>query len=226
MTRAVVVVQARTNSSRLPGKVLMDFGGKPILLQIINQISVASLISELVVATSENRNDDLIFDMCQQNNVQVFRGSELDVLGRMTEAAKSTKAEVVIRLTADNPFLSADLVDMGMAYYLRGHPLLDYVSNADNANFPIGLYVEIIKFTSLLKVNDTEQSLEGREHVTSAFRRKPNCFKTLIFGSSLSFNNKYLTVDSREDYNRLLPVYQRLIKKRPNFTLTDIAQLT
>ena len=226
MSKVVAIVQARTNSSRLPGKVLMDFGGAPMLTQIINQARDASLISQLIVATTENQTDDLIVDICQQNKVLVYRGSENDVLGRMTEAAKLANAEIVIRLTADNPFVNADLIDQGISHYLRGYPMFDYVSNTDSVDFPVGLYVEIIKFESLSLVNELDQTLDGREHVTMAFRRHPNSFKVHSFGTSLFFSNKFLTVDTREDYDRLLPVYQHLISKKQFFTLSDIARYT
>lgn len=226
MPKVVAVLQARTNSSRLPGKVLMDFGGAPLLLQIINQVRISPLISELIVATTENQTDDSIVDICQRNKVFVYRGSENDVLGRVTEAARSADAEIVIRLTADNPFVNADLIDQGVSHFLRGYPLFDYVSNADSPDFPLGLYVEIIKFDSLSLVNKLDVSFDGREHVTTAFRRHPNPFKVHTFGTSLYFSNKFLTVDTRQDYDRLLPLYQLLISKGQFFTLSDIARFT
>ena len=226
MSKVVAIVQARTNSSRLPGKVLMDFGGAPMLSQIINQVRDASLMSELVVATTVSQTDDLIVDICKQNKVFVYRGSENDVLGRMTEAARSANADIVIRLTADNPFVNSDLINEGISHFLRGYPLFDYVSNADSADFPLGLNVEIMKFEALSIVNELDQTLDGREHVTSAFRRQPNSFKVHNFGTSLYFANKFLTVDTKEDYARLLPLYQSLISKRQFFTLSDIACLT
>ena len=144
----------------------------------------------------------------------------------MTEAARVANADVVIRLTADNPFVNSDLINEGMSQFLKGYPLFDYVSNAGNEDFPLGLYLEIIKIEALSLVNELDQTLDGREHVTTAFRRQPNSFKVHTFGTSLYFANKFLTVDTKEDYDRLLPLYQKLISKRQFFTLSDIANLT
>ena len=143
----LAIIQARMASTRLPGKMLADIEGQPMLWHVVNRTKHSSLVDRLIVATSVNSGDDLIFQFCVRNNIECFRGSEDDVLDRFYQAAKATNADSVIRLTGDCPLIDAGLIDKVAHRYTTGD--FDYVTNSLRYTYPDGLDVEVFSFKAL-----------------------------------------------------------------------------
>ena len=141
----------------------------------------------------------------------------------MIEAAQFYNAEVIVRLTADNPFVSADLVDQMVSKFLSLYPNIDYVSNTDNSGFPFGLFVEVVKTNSLLAVQKSLPSPDQIEHVTLSFRQCSSIYQTYQVKSEWSMENVMLTIDTKDDLNRLNSDFKSLVKKDPNFNYLDMA---
>ncbi len=143
----VAVVQARMSSTRLPGKVLAEVAGHPMLWHVVHRLRRARLVNRIVVATSENPADDAIQQFCKQESIDCFRGSESDVLDRYYQAAQAFSADVVVRITADCPLIDSNIVDRVIQHFLDDD--LDYVSNALRYTYPDGLDVEVFSFAAL-----------------------------------------------------------------------------
>ena len=161
----VAIIQARMGSSRLPGKVLAEIYGQPLLGILISRVKSSKFIDQIVVATTTERTDDILCDWLTGEGVAYFRGSERDVLDRFWQCAKLYRADVIVRVTADDPLKDSGIIDEALGM-LMGSETVDYVSNTLNPTYPEGLDVEVFRFSSLEKAN-SEATLESeREHVT------------------------------------------------------------
>src|SRR5436309_12574495 len=109
--RTLAIIQARTSSTRLPGKVMMKIGGRPLLMYLVERISRARTLDAIIVATTTNPRDNVIIEECERRGIPNFRGSETDVLSRYVSAARACKADIIVRVTADNPFTDPDSID-------------------------------------------------------------------------------------------------------------------
>jgi spore coat polysaccharide biosynthesis protein SpsF len=161
--RTVAIIQARTTSTRLPGKVLMELAGATMLAQQLRRLRRCETLDEIVVATTANAADDPVVRIAEQEGARWFRGSERDVLGRYVGAARAARAEAVVRVTADCPLLDPGVVDLVAASLTPGW---DYASNTLERTFPAGLDAEALHLDTLLRADRLGISPEAREHVT------------------------------------------------------------
>jgi spore coat polysaccharide biosynthesis protein SpsF len=225
--RVAAILQARMGSTRLPGKTLMPLQGKPLLHQILDRILDAKTITQIVVATTTSDRDDVLVDAVKDYNpkITVFRGSEEDVLDRYYQAAKSVQADIVIRLTADDPFKDPEIIDQ-VVQSLLDDPSLDYCSNILGVQtFPNGLDVEAMRFAVMEKMATTATEQEDREHVTLMLRKNPEGFKTKNI--TLPENIHYLrwTIDEDKDFEMAARVYAALYPANLKFRMRDILDL-
>ena len=177
----VAIIQARMLASRLPGKVLLDIGGKPMLEWVVERTRRAQTVHEVVVATTTDASDDPVFEFCKRKNYKVGRGSVHDVLDRYYQTAKHFHANVVVRITADCPLIDPGLIDQAVRLLLSGTGALDlrlklsasrfdFVANRLpppwGRTYPIGLDVEVMTFDALERAWHTAIPKHQREHVT------------------------------------------------------------
>ncbi|MDF2562788.1 MAG: spore coat protein [Microbacterium sp.] len=163
--RVVAVIQARMSSTRLPGKVLRALDGRPVLDWVVDAASAATEVDSVVVATSTRNTDDAIAAWGRERAVTVVRGSESDVLSRYALAAEESRADAVVRLTADCPLLDFVLIDQVVAMWRRD-PVLGYVATTLERTLPRGLDVELISREVLDEMNRLATGYD-RIHVTS-----------------------------------------------------------
>ena len=164
----VAIVQARMGSTRLPGKVLEDVGGKPMLEHIVSRLGRSRLINDVIVATSSAQGDDPIAEAATQKNIKLFRGHETDVLDRYYEAAKSARADIVVRITGDCPLIDSEVVDRVITTFLSEE--CDYASNTLVCTYPDGLDAEVFSFAALEIAWRNGRRAADREHVTPFIR--------------------------------------------------------
>lgn len=207
MSRTVAIVQARTGSSRLPGKVLLPLGKQTVLGLMIKRLKKAKLIDEIVIATTDAIEDERVVAEAERNGVSTFRGSQVDVLNRYFEAAKQYKADVIIRLTADCPLIDGHLIDQAIVKFRCSK--FDYLSNVVNRSFPDGLDFEIFTRQAL---NITEKECKdrwSREHVTPYMRNDKNLsvhagsFSVYHYENPADFHHCRWTLDTLADYEFL-----------------------
>jgi spore coat polysaccharide biosynthesis protein SpsF (cytidylyltransferase family) len=218
MTETTAIIQARMGSSRLPEKVLMDIGEEPMLWHVCERARCASLVDEVVVATSTEPADDAVATFCDERDIKCVRGSEEDVLDRYYHAATESGATTVVRLTADCPFLSPPVIDRVVATYERSDAA--YVTNILEYTHPDGLDVEVFDVDALETAWEEATEPEEREHVT-VFIRESDQFdsvnvENVVDMSAYDFfdDDTILrwTVDYPEDMEFVRAVYDRLTR--------------
>jgi len=208
--RVVAIVQARMTSTRLPGKVLADLGGRPVLAFMLERVKRARTLDGLVVATTVNATDDPVARAAAAAGVEVFRGDEKDVLSRFVGAGEAARADVVVRLTADCPFTDPALVDLAVARFLEAD--LDYLANAVDRTYPDGLDVEVLRFEALRRAARETREPYDREHVTPYLYRPGGGFRVGSFRHDSDLSALRWTIDTAED----LAVARRLIAGLPD----------
>lgn len=174
MPKTLLIIQARMSSSRLPGKVLLDIAGQPMLSRVVGRASRASMVDEVCVATTLEPDDDAIIRFCSQHGFNCFRGSQHDVLDRFYQAARSRQAEVIVRLTADCPLIDPALIDHTLAVFFAGASAgeisrYDFAANRLpppwGRTYPIGLDIEVCTFSALEQAWQRADQQHQREHV-------------------------------------------------------------
>lgn len=209
----VALIQARMTSSRLPGKVLADLAGRPLLEQMLRRISASRRLDAIVIATTENATDDPVAKLGRDMGMRVYRGDEHDVLGRMRNAAAAASADTVVRLTADCPMSDPAVIDAAIDLFDREQA--DYVSNVTRRSFPDGLDVEVMTMRALQEAADVCRHPFLREHVTPYVRgSRPDLqageFRRVELISNWDFGHIRFTVDTPNDLANLREVFSQL----------------
>ncbi len=222
------IIQARTSSSRLPGKVLKElpFGsGVTVLENVIRRVKRCKEIDHIIVATTDKPVDKKIVSVVKRAKAGYFCGDEKDVLSRYYLAAKEYGLDAVVRICSDSPCLDPVVVDMLVKKYVNTKA--DYASNMLVHKYPLGLNAEIFGFGSLGKAYKSVKKDYEKEHVTPFFYRNPDKFKisSLDAPASLSRLNLRLTLDTLEDYALLCAVFDYLYPTDKYFNVDKIVKL-
>lgn len=222
--KIICIIQARISSSRLPAKILLPGYNKPLLFHLIDRINKCKKINKVVVATSINPLDDLLYELCLSKDINVFRGSLNDLLARYYICAKKFNADHIVRVTSDCPLIDPMIIDEVVKEYLKVKNL-DYMSNIHPPSYPDGFDVEVFSFKALRKAHLSAKKNFEREHVTPYIWDNLNKFKIQNY-SNLKNNNLYenyrLTLDYKEDFFVIWKIFQKLYPKKRNFNLKDI----
>lgn len=214
----VAIIQARMYASRFPGKVMEEISGNPLLYHVCNRVNASKLINNTVIATTIEPEDATIVDFAKSINTTVYRGSAEDVLDRYYNAAKSVNADIIVRVTADDPFVDPAIIDKNVSYLLL-HYELDYVSNTLKHTYPEGLGVEVFKFTALKTAHENAKLLSEREHVTPYIWKNTHTFKLENIENEEDLSQYRLTVDYPNDLALARIIYSNLYKN--NIFLMD-----
>ena len=212
--KTVLIIQARMQSSRLPGKVLRPLRDRPMLAWVIERASRSRCIDTCMVATTTDPADDPIEAWCRENKVPVYRGSQFDVLDRYYQAALSADADVIIRVTADCPLIDAALIDELFAFFRREEA--DFAANRLpppwHRTYPIGLDAEIVSMPMLKKAWETASEKYEREHVMPWFYDMPGRCRVSILDNPEDHGAHRWTVDTPEDYAMMQALFEKLEK--------------
>ena len=224
MTRVAAIVQARMGSTRLPGKVLADIDGRPLLARVLDRIRGARRVDEVVVATSAGVADDPIAELCSREGWACFRGSEEDVLDRYHGAAVAHGADHVVRVTADCPFVSPVEIDRVVARHLEAEADYTHSLTIWGSGMPLGTGVEV--FTLGCLERSWREGLEPhhREHVDEYVGDHPELFhvERVDAPPELRRPSYRLTVDEPADLELAQALYGRL---GGAFELVDVVRL-
>ena len=203
------IIQARMTSTRLPGKVLMEVMGRPLLSFQIERLGFSKMIDSIIIATTTNKEDDPISELAQKEGLNFYRGSEDDVLDRYYQAAKEFKANNIMRLTADCPLIAPEVCDIIANAYFESS--VDYIRTGNT--FTEGLDCEVIGLRALTKAW-LEAKLESeREHVTLYIRNHPELFKTMVKENDIDDSRYRITVDEEKDFIVVKTILENLYKE-------------
>ena len=224
MTKIVAIIQARMGSTRLPGKVLLEIMGKPLLAHIVDRISESKLVnSSIILATTTNPADHVLVDFANENHLECFVGSEEDVLDRFYQAAKRSGADIIVRITADDPFKDPKIMDEIIQIMLDGD--FDYVSNTIKPTYPEGLDIEVFSFDSLEKAWKYGKKPSEREHVTPYIWNHPEIFKLHNVEHGIDLSSMRWTLDTNDDFEFTKIIYENLYAQGKIFRMNDILNL-
>jgi spore coat polysaccharide biosynthesis protein SpsF len=212
-------------STRLPGKVLKDIEGKSMLWHVINRVNYSNLIDEIVIATTDAKEDDEIEKFCKNNDFYFYRGSQEDVLDRYYQTAKFYKVDLIVRITADCPLISPEIIDKVIKYYLDNKEKVDYVSNTLERTYPRGMDVEVFSFKALETAWQKAKKQHQREHVTPYIYENSDTFNLSCIKNEKDLSPLRLTVDEEKDLELVKEIYKRLDRKGSIFYLKDIVKL-
>ena len=241
MTRVVAIIQGRMSSSRLPGKILADIAGQPMLTRVYVRTSRARTLSETIFATTTDASDDPVAEYCDLSGIPFTRGSLYDVLDRYYQAAKEAKADVVVRITADCPVIDPALIDDVVSTLLDGE--YDFVCNRLPSpwgrTYPIGLDTEVCTFAALERAWKEAKEPQQREHVMPYFYEgvelttinrqlqtgvSPRGFHIALLHHVTDFGDYRWTVDTPEDLEFMRQVYARF-HGRDDFSWKEVLDL-
>lgn len=242
--RVVAIIQGRMSSSRLPGKILAEIAGQPMLQRVFLRTSRASTVTETIFATTTDPSDNPVAEYCELSGIPFTRGNLYDVLDRYYQTAQQAKADVVVRVTADCPVIDPDLIDNAVRTLLETEDLsFDFVANRlpppFDRTYPIGLDVEVCTLAALQKAWKESTETFHREHVMpyfyegvelSAVNRQlstgisPRGFRIALLNHTTDFGEYRWTVDTAEDLEFMRQVYSRF-DGRDHFTWKDVLDL-
>jgi spore coat polysaccharide biosynthesis protein SpsF len=225
----IAIIQGRMSSSRLPGKILADIAGQPMLQRVFIRTSRAATVTETIFATTTDASDNPVAEYCDFSGIPFTRGSLYDVLDRYYQTAKQAKADVVVRVTADCPVLDPGLIDEVVRILLEtGDWRFDFVANRlpppFHRTYPIGLDVEACTFDVLEKAWNDGKEPQHREHVMPYFYEgveletinrqlqtgiSPRGFNIALLHHTTDFGDYRWTVDTLEDLEFMRQVYSR-----------------
>ena len=224
--RVIAIIQARMTSTRLPGKVMMEVGGKPLLGYELERAARAKRLSGIVVATTTNATDDIVARFAESCGVGVYRGPEDDVLERYHGAAAAFGAEAVVRLTADCPLIDPDLIDSVVSALLDAQEPVDYTSNVlERRTYPRGLDAEAFTRDALERTWREAKAPFEREHVTPYIYNHPEIFKLEGVYGDRDLSRHRWTVDTPEDFELIRTLLEQLYPVNPTFSFEDIVRL-
>jgi spore coat polysaccharide biosynthesis protein SpsF len=200
----------------------MDINGKPMLLRVIERIKHSKLNQKIIIATSINKEDDEIYDFARSEHIDVFRGSQSDVLHRYYKAAENFNVDVIVRVTADCPLIDPYVMDLVIQGFLDNNKTI--VTNAgidlDKRTYPRGLDVEVFSFDALLLANKKADQKYQREHVTPYLYQDINGVSIIM--NNVNLSNHRWTVDTPEDMEFIRKVYSGFDSKLDNLDYKNI----
>lgn len=226
--RVVAVVEARMTSSRLPGKVLMRAGTKPLLQILIERLKRVKRLDQIVIATTRNATDDPIVELAQQLAVPAFRGSEADVLERVVKCLDSQQAEICVEVTGDCPLVDPALVNEALDAF-AGAPDAVYLSNSDpHRSVPAGLDVQIFQVDALHELDRETRDPLDREHVSYGFYRPESGNRWrpqfIQHAATAGHEKLWLSLDYREDYELIKALHEEVSAHTPDYGAREIIQ--
>lgn len=226
MTLTIAIIQARMGSTRLPGKVLCEISGRPMLEWVVQRARRAKHLDAVVVATTVDPADDPVAAFCASQGFDVYRGSLHDVLDRYYQAALLFKADIVVRITADCPLIDPGLIDDTWEHFVQAKA--DFATNRLpppwGRTYPIGLDTEIATFAALETTWRETTSTHHREHVMPYLYENPERFKIVVTNHTEDFGKHRWTVDTPDD----LKLVQEIVRRfdgRDDFTWLEVIDL-
>ena len=220
---AVIIVQARMSATRLPNKMMLWLHGYPVIEWVFRRVNQSMLAKQIIFALPNNTADDILAEYLTKLGAQIYRGSEVDVVARFKGAVESCNAEQIVRICADNPFVSGSEIDRLIEFYNNGS--YDYAYNhiPKGNSYPDGFGAEIVPKEVLARINRDACHPEHREHVFNFIWANADEFRIGTcdpIDVSLAHPELKLDIDSPRDYQQLLK-----LPVRPDMTAAEVVAI-
>jgi spore coat polysaccharide biosynthesis protein SpsF len=222
MKKNIVFLQARLDSKRLPGKVLLPINGIAMINLQISRILESKKISELVVLIPDTNKNDPLFEFLRANSIKIFRGALDNVFDRFMSASRLFPSDSIIRLTADCPLVMPNLIDEMIEKFEKLN--VDYLSNAIELTFPDGLDIEIFKSSALATLSGLDLSVQEKEHVTLGMYSRPEIFSIVNHANSRNLGSLRWTVDYQEDFDFVSKVFKYFRGREHLFGIEEVLE--
>ena len=215
------IIAARTGSSRLPNKVLLDISGKTALERMIERVKNAKTLDRIIIATSTNKIDDSIEKLCKQINIECVRGSENDLLSRYQLVVEKVKPDIIVKMGADSILIDPLMIDKVVSTFLTNK--YDYVSNYGiPKTYPEGCTVDVYTSKTLTEAFLKAKKPSEREHINPFIWNNPEQYTSFRVDYEKDISNYRLSLDYKEDYIVIKSIFESLYPKNPCFTLENI----
>ncbi len=219
--KIIAIVQARLDSKRFPNKILKKIGNYEVIRLLLSRLSASIRIDDIVLATSNNINVKKLINIANKENIKTEIGEKDNVLKRYYDVAKKYKANIIIRITGDCPFVDPKLIDENIKIFLNNN--FDYLSNTIEPTYPDGLDFEIFTFNTLKIAYKNAKNKYDQEHVTP-FIKNNQKFNLKSIKNKIDYSNIRITIDEKVDLDVLNVIYKKL-KSKNIFTFQDIISL-
>ncbi len=221
---ALVILQARMTSTRLPGKVMSEVNGKPMIFWQIQRILQANKVGQLVVATSNDFSDDRLAHFLERSGIAVHRGQLHDVFARYLDVVNANPGyDIVVRLTGDCPLVMPNLMDTMINEFQEQQ--VDYYSNCNPPTYPDGLDIEIFTRAALIRLTEFQLTDQEREHVTLGFHNEKYGFLVANKSCPTDYSSMRWTVDYQEDLVFIKRIYENFLSKETLFDFYEVIEL-
>tara|TARA_B100000989_G_C19481206_1_gene445213 strand:- start:530 stop:1273 length:744 start_codon:yes stop_codon:yes gene_type:complete len=223
--KVIVIIEARLNSRRLPGKVLLKVRNKPLIEHMIDRLKYVKGIDKIVVATTKKKADQRLINFLKKKKIFFFRGSENNVLKRNVDAAKKYNSDIIINLTGDCPLIDPKIIQECLKIFKKDR--YDLVSNSLIRSYPDGMDVNIFTLKSIIRCQKMSKSKDEKEHTTLIFKKNRKFFKIrdLLAPKKLRWPNLGLTLDEKEDYLLIKKIFKYFLINKKVFTCSEIIKL-
>ena len=197
----LVIIQARCSSTRLPGKVMMEICKKPILQWVVDRANLSPLVTKAVVATSDDKSDDQLYEYCLRKNIPCFRGPLNDVAGRFKMLLNNEQKQDFVRICADSPLIDPSIISKAITLFQSNN--CDFVTNVLKRTFPKGQSVEVVSYHSFEKSYKEFNNIDDYEHVTLYFYKNLQKFNIINFQHVQNMRDIQMSIDTLEDFNQV-----------------------
>ena len=215
----LAIIQARMSSTRLPGKVMKEILGKPLIGYLLERVAGAKMISRIILATSTDKSNDALAEYVSSLGIEVFRGSENDVLDRYYRAAARYMPQAVVRITGDCPILDPLVIDQVVKFFTDRN--FDYVSNIEPPTFPDGMDIEVFSFRLLKAAREKANLPSEREHVTPYMRNRDGIKRGNVTNKE-DLSAERWTVDNKEDFSLIKKIIEEIYPRKKIFSMQDV----
>ncbi len=220
--KTVATIEARMTSTRLPGKVLKESCGLPMLGHLVQRLKKVNLVDEIVLATTRNSTDNILEEFAKNYNINCYRGSEDNVMERVLEAGQFSKADILVEITGDCPLIDPIIIEQTINVFNANNT--DYVSNNNVRSYPDGMDTQVYALETLRKSASMTNNKLDQEHVTLHIRNNPDIFSriNLIAPNDLFWPELGLTLDEEDDFILLDKIIKALYHLDPCFSCNRI----
>jgi spore coat polysaccharide biosynthesis protein SpsF len=223
MTRVIATIQVRMGSSRLPGKIMLEVEGKPLLGHLLDRVGLCRTLTDVIVAMPDTSENDVIEQYCRSRDTKCFRGSENDVLGRMVGALKLAEADIGVEVFGDGPLIDPQIVDEIVSFFFANRDKFDFVGNDLSTTFPPGMEVEVFTCGALENAAASTTDPLFREHGTFFIRQHPELYRLHNIEAPPHLARPELEIEVDTDVDlQVVGAVLAAFRNQPDFSLADI----